>query len=55
MTQTRRDEAEETRWRAVGAPGAQLVVLSGPSGVGKDTIIEALRERPRCARLDQRP
>jgi guanylate kinase len=30
-----------------GAPGAQLVIISGPSGVGKDTIIEALRERPR--------
>jgi 23S rRNA pseudouridine1911/1915/1917 synthase len=30
-----------------GAPGAQLVVVSGPSGVGKDTIIEALRRRPR--------
>jgi guanylate kinase len=30
-----------------GAPGAQLVILSGPSGVGKDTIIEALRARPR--------
>lgn len=31
----------------LGAPGAQLVIISGPSGVGKDTIIEALRERPR--------
>ncbi len=30
-----------------GAPGAQLVIISGPSGVGKDTIIAALRERPR--------
>jgi len=30
-----------------GAPGAQLVIISGPSGVGKDTIIEALRRRPR--------
>jgi guanylate kinase len=30
-----------------GAPGAQLVILSGPSGVGKDTIIDALRARPR--------
>jgi guanylate kinase len=24
-----------------------LVIISGPSGVGKDTIIQALRERPR--------
>jgi putative ribosome biogenesis GTPase RsgA len=29
-----------------GAPGAMLVIISGPSGVGKDTIIEALRRRP---------
>ena len=28
-----------------GAPGAQLVIISGPSGVGKDTIIAALRDR----------
>jgi guanylate kinase len=27
-----------------GAPGAQLVIISGPSGVGKDTIMSALRE-----------
>jgi guanylate kinase len=26
-----------------------LVIISGPSGVGKDTIIQALRERPRDA------
>lgn len=30
----------------LGAPGAQLVIISGPSGVGKDTIIDALRARP---------
>jgi guanylate kinase len=28
-----------------GAPGALLVIISGPSGVGKDTIIEALQRR----------
>ena len=28
-----------------GAPGAMLVIISGPSGVGKDTIIEELHRR----------
>jgi guanylate kinase len=28
-----------------GAAGAMLLIISGPSGVGKDTIITALRER----------
>ena len=28
-----------------GASGAMLVIISGPSGVGKDTIIDALRRR----------
>jgi guanylate kinase len=32
---------------AEGAPGAVLVIISGPSGVGKDTIIEALKRRHR--------
>jgi guanylate kinase len=30
---------------ALGAPGAVLVIISGPSGVGKDTIIESLKRR----------
>jgi guanylate kinase len=29
----------------LGPPHAMLVIISGPSGVGKDTIIEALQER----------
>ena len=34
--------------RTAGEPaeGAMLVIISGPSGVGKDTIIDALRLRP---------
>lgn len=52
--------------RATGqaAAGAMLVIISGPSGVGKDTIIEALRRRPRdpdyyyvvtCTTRERRP
>jgi guanylate kinase len=29
----------------VGAPGAMVIIVSGPSGVGKDTILRVLRER----------
>jgi len=29
------------------APGAMLVIISGPSGVGKDAVIDALRRRGR--------
>jgi len=29
--------------RTLGAPGASVVIISGPSGVGKDTIIHAMR------------
>jgi len=35
-----------------GAPGAMLVIISGPSGVGKDTIIDALRRRERASGRD---
>ncbi len=31
--------------RVDGAPGAMIVIISGPSGVGKDTIIRTLRQR----------
>jgi guanylate kinase len=30
----------------LGAPGAVLVIVSGPSGVGKDSVIDTLREEP---------
>jgi guanylate kinase len=32
---------------AYGAAGAALVIVSGPSGVGKDSVIDALRAEPR--------
>jgi guanylate kinase len=31
--------------QVTGAPGAMIVIISGPSGVGKDTIIRTLRQR----------
>src|SRR6266550_3188065 len=37
-----------------GAPGAMLVIISGPSGVGKDTIIDALRRHERERGLEDR-
>ena len=46
VPETGPDVADSTL-HADGAPGAVLVIISGPSGVGKDTIIEALRAEPR--------
>ena len=34
-----------------GAPGAKVIIISGPSGVGKDTILGALRRRHDCPDL----
>ena len=45
MTEAGRAEAAEVLEEMDGANGAMLVIISGPSGVGKDTIIDALRER----------
>ena len=45
MTEAGRAKASEVLEEMDGANGAMLVIISGPSGVGKDTIIDALRER----------
>jgi guanylate kinase len=31
--------------QVVGSPGAMVVIISGPSGVGKDTILDSLKAR----------
>lgn len=50
MTRRRHADAESAGVEASeptdGAAGALLVIISGPSGVGKDTVIAALRARP---------
>ena len=43
---TARRRSPRRNGREAGAPGARLVIVSGPSGVGKDTVIAALRRRP---------
>ena len=35
-----------------GAPGAMLVIISGPAGVGKDTILERLKRLPSASRRE---
>ena len=40
-------DVADSAFHADGAPGAVLVIVSGPSGVGKDSVIEALRAEPR--------
>jgi guanylate kinase len=42
--------SEASREGCLGAPGALLVIISGPSGVGKDTIISELKQRNTDAR-----
>ena len=44
---TSRDDPGRPDGVIEGAPGAMLVIISGPSGVGKDTIIDAMRRRAR--------
>jgi guanylate kinase len=44
MTSAARPPVDRTE---PGAPGALLVIVSGPSGVGKDSVIEEIRRVPR--------
>jgi guanylate kinase len=40
------DLAVSPQTTVAGAPGAMLVIVSGPSGVGKDTVIVSMRRIP---------
>ncbi len=64
MTESGTSDGNDIPTSPSGAAGAMLIIISGPSGVGKDTIIEALRQRPRdpdyhyvvtCTTRAQRP
>ena len=44
--------SDVTPGAVLGAPGALLVIISGPAGVGKDTILRELKELPSAVRRE---